>query len=176
LVLGVTEDWNDVAGQCYIESQLDTSVDSPIFRWLGDTFLPMLVNKSTDYPEPDEDEAANEALLHEPKCLESTLSRACRSQTAFPFCPLPRQVRHLKPWPTIYCLHDLDIFYMFAEMGNDKCTEMQLKFQDSPNPSLFVTTPKVDGTGLNLTAANHEVITQKFWVLNEQRPAFARIV
>ena len=31
-------------------------------------------------------------------------------------------------------------------------------------------------TGLNLTAANHAVITQKFWVLNEQRQAFARVV
>jgi hypothetical protein len=65
---------------------------------------------------------------------------------------------------------------MYAEMGNDEHTEMQLKFQDSPNSSVFVTTPKVDGMGLNLTAANHAVITQKFWVLNEQRQAFARVV
>jgi hypothetical protein len=69
-----------------------------------------------------------------------------------------------------------DIFYMFAEMGNDEHTEMQLIFQDSPNPSVFVTTPQVGGTGLNLTAANHAVITQKFWVLNEQRQAFALVV
>jgi hypothetical protein len=65
---------------------------------------------------------------------------------------------------------------MYAEMGKDERTEMQLKFQDSPNPSVFVTTPKVDGTGFNLTAANYAVIPQKFWVLNEQRQAFARIV
>jgi hypothetical protein len=71
---------------------------------------------------------------------------------------------------------NLDIFYMFAEMGNHERTEMQLKFQDSPNPSVFVTIPKVGGTGLNLTAANHAVITQTFWVLNEQRQAFARVV
>jgi len=62
---------------------------------------------------------------------------------------------------------------MFAEMGNGERTEMQLKFQDSRNPSLFITTSKVGGTGLNLTAANHVVITQKFRVLNEQRQAFA---
>jgi len=37
-------------------------------------------------------------------------------------------------------------------------------------------TPKVGGTGLNLTAANHAVVTQKFWVLNEQWQAFAREV
>jgi len=65
---------------------------------------------------------------------------------------------------------------MYAEMGNDERTEMQLKFQNSPNPTVFVTTPNVGGTGLNLTAANHAVTTQKFWVLNEQRQAFAWVV
>jgi SNF2 family DNA or RNA helicase len=50
---------------------------------------------------------------------------------------------------------------------------MQLKFQDSRNPSVFITTLKGGGTGLNLTAANDAVITPKFWVLNEQRQAFA---
>jgi hypothetical protein len=70
----------------------------------------------------------------------------------------------------------VDIFYMFAEMDHNERTEMQLNFQDSPNPSVFVTLPKVGGTGLNLTAANHAVITQKFWVLNEQHQAFAWVV
>jgi len=65
---------------------------------------------------------------------------------------------------------------MYAEMGNDECTEMQLKFQDSRIPSELITTPKLGGTGLNLTAANRAVITQKFWVLNEQRQAFAQVV
>jgi len=65
---------------------------------------------------------------------------------------------------------------MYAEMGNDERTEMQLRFQDSRNPSVFVTTPKVGRTGLNHTAANHVVLTQKFWVLNEQQQAFARVV
>jgi hypothetical protein len=65
---------------------------------------------------------------------------------------------------------------MYAEMGNDEHTEMQLKFQDSPNPSVFVTTPKVGGRGLNLTAANHAVTTQKFRVLNEQLQAFAQVL
>jgi SNF2 family DNA or RNA helicase len=55
---------------------------------------------------------------------------------------------------------------MYAEMGNDERTEMQLNFQGSPNPSVFVT-PKVGGTVLNLTTANDVVITQQCWVLNE---------
>jgi len=65
---------------------------------------------------------------------------------------------------------------MFAEMRNDEHPEMQRKFQHSPNPSVVVTTPKVGGIGLNLPAANHVVITKKFWGLNEQRQAFARVV
>ena len=65
---------------------------------------------------------------------------------------------------------------MYVEMGNEERTEMQLKFQHSPNPSVFVTTPKVGETGPNLTAANHAVITLKFWVLNEQRQAIAWVV
>jgi SNF2 family DNA or RNA helicase len=85
------------------------------------------------------------------------------------FCPVPGQVRHLQWWFTKFFADHLDIFYMYAEIDNDERTEMQLKFQDSPNPSVFVTTPKVGGTGLNFTAANDARITQKFWALNEQR-------
>jgi len=70
----------------------------------------------------------------------------------------------------------MDIFYMYAQMGNDECTEKQLKFQDSPNPSVYVMTPKVVGMGLNVRAANHAVITQKLRVLNEQRMAFVLVV
>jgi hypothetical protein len=151
-------------------------VDAPIFRWLTDTFLPLLVNAPAEYPEPDEDEASNEALLHEPERYESALPCAPLPQKAVLFCPLPGQVRHLKWWLTKFFGDHLDIFYMYAEMGNDERTEIQLKFEDSPNPSVFVTTPKVGGTGLNLTAANDAVITQNFWVLNEQRQAFARVV
>jgi len=176
LVLGDIEDQNDVSGQWHDEWPLDTWVDSPIFRWLRDTFLPMLVKEPAEDPEPDEDEASNEALPHEPEITKCALPSAPPPQKAVLFCPLPGQVRHLKWWLTKFVADHLDIFYMSAEMGNDERTEMQLKFQDPPNPSVFVTTPKVGGTGLNLTAANHAVITQKFWVLNEQRQAFARDV
>jgi len=176
LVLGDTEDRNDVPGQWYNEWPLDTWVDSPIFRWLTDTFRPMLVSAPVEYPKPDEDEASNEVLLHEPERDKSALPHAPPPQKAVLFCPLPGPVCHLKWWLTKFFGDHLDIFYMYADMGNDERTEMQLKFQDSPNPSVFVTTPKVGGTGPNLTAANHAVITQKFWVLNEQRQAFAWVV
>jgi hypothetical protein len=82
----------------------------------------------------------------------------------------------LKWWVRKFFADYLDIFYMYAEMGNDEPKEMQLKSQHLPNPSVFVTTPKVGRKGLNLTAANHAVITQKLRVLNEQCQAFARVV
>jgi hypothetical protein len=82
----------------------------------------------------------------------------------------------LRWWLTTLSADHLDCFYIYAEMGNDERTEMQLKFQGSPNASMFVTTTKVGGTCRNLTAANHVVISQKFWVLNEQRQAIAEVV
>jgi len=176
LVLGDTEDRNEFSGQWYNEWPLDTWVDSPIFQWLRDTFLPMLFKKPAEYPKLDEDKASNEALLHEPESNTYALPSAPPPQKAVLFCSLPGRVDHLKWWLTQFFADHLDIFYMYAEMGNDERTEMQLKFQDLPNLSVFVTTPKVGGTGLNHTAANHAVITQKFWVLNEQRQAFARVV
>jgi len=136
----------------------------------------LLLKEPAEYPEPDKDEVSNEALLHTPESHKRTLPRAPPPQKAVLFCPVPGQVRHLKLWLMKFFADHLDIFYMYAEMGNDECTEMQLKFQDPPNPSVFVTTPKVGGRGLNLTAANHAVITQKFWVLNELRQAFAWVV
>jgi len=136
----------------------------------------MLVNESAEYPEPDKDRASKEALLPERDSLNRTLPHALLPQMAVVYCPLPGQVRHLKWWLRQFFADNLDIFYMLAEMANDERTEMQLKFQDLPNPSVFVTTPKVGGTGQNLTGAHHAVITQKFWVLNEQRQAFARVV
>ena len=69
----------------------------------------------------------------------------------------------------------LCIFYMYGEVGNDKCTDMQLIFQDLPNPSVFITTPTVGRTGVNLIPCD-AVIKQQVWVLNEQCQTFARVV
>jgi hypothetical protein len=65
---------------------------------------------------------------------------------------------------------------MYVDMGNNERTQMQLKFQDSPNPSVIITTPKVGGTGLNLITTNHWVTTLKLWVLTELGQVFARDV
>jgi len=136
----------------------------------------MLVKEPAEYPEPDEDKASNDMLRHEPESNKHSLPPAPPPENAMLFCPLPGEARHLKWWLTKFIADQLDIFYMYSELGNNERIEMQLKFQDSPDPSVFVTTPKVGGTGLNLTAANHAVITQKFWVLNVQRQAFVQVV
>jgi SNF2 family DNA or RNA helicase len=82
----------------------------------------------------------------------------------------------LKWWLRTFFENNFDIFCTFVEMCYDERTEMQLKFQHSPNPSVFETTPKVGGTGLTLIVANHAMITQKFWVSNEQEEAFGGVV
>jgi len=136
----------------------------------------MLVNEPAENPKPDLDEESREALLPEQDRYENVLPGAPPPQKAVLFCLLPGQVRHLKWCLTKFFADNVDVFHMYAEMCHDKCTEMQLKFQDSRNPSVFITTPKVGGTGLNFGAANHAVITHKIWVLNEQWQAFARVV
>ena len=150
-------------------------MDSAFFRCLRETFLPILVKEPAKYPEPDEDDESRDPLLSEQVRNENALPGA-HPQKAVLFCPRSGQVRHLQWWLTKYFADHVDIFHMYAVMGNDECTEMHLKILDSRNPSVFVTTPKVGGTGLYFTAADHELITQKFWVLNEQRQTFARVV
>jgi len=118
-----------------------------------------MVNKSAEDPEPEVDEASNQVLLRKPDGHKHTLPRAPLPQKVMLFCPLPGQVRHLMWWLTKYFADHLVIVYMYPELANEEKAEMQLRFQDSPNPSVFVTSPEVGVTGLNLTAANHAVRT-----------------
>jgi len=144
-VWGVTEDRNDPSGQWYDEWVLDTWVDSPIIRRPSETFLPMLINEHAEYPKPDEDNPLGGALLPEQDRHNNALPNAPPPQHAVLVCPLPGQVLHLKWWLRKYIADHVDIFHMYAEMGNDERTEMQLRFQDAPNPFLFLLTPKWAG-------------------------------
>jgi len=98
----------------------------------------MLIKEPTEYPEPDQDDASTETLLPEERNKNAPPS-APPPQKAMLFCPLPGQVRHLKWWLTKFFADNVDIFHMYAKMGNDDRTEMQLKFQDSRNPAVFIT-------------------------------------
>jgi hypothetical protein len=124
LLLGDTEDRNDVSGQWFNEWPLDTLVDSLIVRWVRDTSLPKLRTEPAEYPISGEKEASNQALLHESDTNKCFLPRAPPPQNMLLFCPLPGQVRHLKWWlPKLFADY-LHIFYMYADMGNDENKEM----------------------------------------------------
>jgi hypothetical protein len=100
----------------------------------------MLVKEPAEYPEPDQDDTSRETLLPKER-NENAPPSAPPPQKAVLFCPLPGQVRHLKWWLTKIFGDNVDIFHMYAEMGNDERTEMQLKFLDSRNHYVFVTSP-----------------------------------
>jgi hypothetical protein len=91
----------------------------------------MLVKEPAEYPEPDEDDQLREELLPEQNRHKNALPSAPPPQKVVLFCPLSGHVRHLKWWLTKYFADDVDVLHMYAEMGNDERTEMQLKFQDS---------------------------------------------
>jgi len=119
----------------------------------------MLEKEPADYPEPDQDNEIGEAVLPEQDRNENALPGAPPPHKAVQFCLLPGLVRHLKWWLPKFSADNVDIFHMYAEMSKDERTEMQLKFQDSPNLSVFITTRKVGGTGIHRAAANHAVTT-----------------
>jgi len=87
----------------------------------------MFVNWDGENPEPNEDEALNEALLHNPESDTRALPPAPPPQHGVLYCRLPGHPRQLKWWLTKLCENDVGIFYMNVEMGNDEHTEMQLK-------------------------------------------------
>jgi hypothetical protein len=62
LVLGDTEDLNDVCGLWYNKWPLVSWVNSLIFQLVRETFLPMLVTYPAEYSEPDQDDESREAL------------------------------------------------------------------------------------------------------------------
>jgi len=175
LELEDTEECNTDSERSHDEWPLHPSEESLIVRLQSETHLPILVKELAENPEPDQDDAWIE-MLHAEESIENAPPNAPLSQKALVCSPHSGQFGHLKWWQTKFFVDQVHIFHMHADMGNDECTEMQLKFQDSRNPSVSISTPKVSGTGLNLTAANHAGLTQKVYVLNEQWQAFAQVV
>jgi hypothetical protein len=84
-MLGDAVGRNEVSGLWYDTWPLDTWVDSPIFRWLRETFLPMLVKDTAEYAEPDPDHESREALLPDSDRHENALPGAPPLQKAVLF-------------------------------------------------------------------------------------------
>jgi len=81
----------------------------------------MHVKEPAEYPEPDQDDASRETRLPEERNNNAPPS-APPPQKAVLFCPLPGKVRHLKWWLTKFFADNVDIFHMYAKMGNDERT------------------------------------------------------
>jgi len=135
-----------------------------------------VVNEPVEYPEADQDDTSREVLLPEHNRNENTDPCTPPPPKLVLSGTVPGHIRDLNWWLMQYFLDCVHIFHMYAEMGNDEHTEMQLKFQDSRNPSVFVTIPKVGGIGRNHTAANNAVLTKQLWVLSDQWLPFAGVV
>jgi len=106
-------------------------------------------------------------LLHKPESNRDTHSSQSPQQYAGLYDDSPAKITYQKRRLTKYILDYLDVFPKFTEMDINKYTAIQLRFQNSPNPSVLVTTPKVAGHGLNFTAVNDAVIIQKFCILTQ---------
>jgi len=104
-----------------------------------------------------------------PQCTSSTTPGAI-------FVPHPHRIHYSKLQLTKCLVNHVDNFLMYVQIGNNECTNMQLQFEDSRNPTVFITSSQVGGVGHCLTAGNHTVISQKFWVLNGQLQAIAQLI
>ncbi|KAF8528751.1 hypothetical protein BDD12DRAFT_810984 [Trichophaea hybrida] len=97
-------------------------------------------------------------------------------QKAVLLCSLPGQVPHQIWWIHRHFNNDIEVIGTVSEDSANRCSEVISNFHNPPWRSVFITTTKIGDTGLNLIAANHAVILQKPWVLNEQQQAFGRVV
>ena len=90
------------------------------------------------------------------------------------FCPLPGQTYLVDWWFWEYSL-EVRSFLLSAINNTQERTDIINKFSNVHKPAVLIMTPAIGGTGLNLTAVDHVVIMQKFWNLNEQCQAVARV-
>jgi len=132
----------------------------------------MFGNKPSVYLEPKEDETSHAAPFRKPESNCNTLFSLPLPPKVVLFSLLPGQVHYLMWWLGKLFVDHLGNFYMYVEMVNDKRSEMDFKFQNSLSPSVLDSMLNVDRKGLNLTAANNAVTTQKFCVFSEQCQAF----
>ena len=124
----------------------DDHSPGPAIRWLGNTLVPILLGEGAN-GQP------NEAVI---------------------FVPLPGQAWYVH-WHLQTFHPGLKTFICHSLMSRPKRDELLNEFSSVNAPAALVLTPALGGTGLNLVAANHVVILQKFWLLNEQRQAIGRI-
>jgi hypothetical protein len=118
----------------------------PALRWLSDVFVPQLLGTP-------EGGVPNKVVI---------------------FAPLPGQASYVNWFLRTFHAGIHSILYHSGVASRDRDRLLQ-EFASVDRPAALILTPALGGTGLNLVAANHVIIMQKFWNLNEQRQAVARI-
>ena len=118
----------------------------PALRWLSDVFVPQLLGTP-------EGGVPNKVVI---------------------FAPLPGQASYVNWFLRTFHAGIHSILYHAGVASRDRDRLLQ-EFASVDRPAALILTPALGGTGLNLVAANHVIILQKFWNLNEQRQAVARI-
>ena len=90
------------------------------------------------------------------------------------FDPLPGQASYVNWFLQTFHASIHSILYHAGVASRDRHWVLQ-EFASVDRPMALICTPALGGTGLNLVAANQVIILQKFWNLNKQRQAVARI-
>ncbi|KAG0125069.1 hypothetical protein HOY82DRAFT_617162 [Tuber indicum] len=124
----------------------NNSSAGPVFRWLSDVFVPPLLGTP-------EGGVPNTIVIVTP-------SPGLASYIDWFFRTVHAGVR--------------PILYHSGVASRDRDRLLQ-EFTLVDRLAALILTPALAGTGLNLVVANHVVIMQKFWNLNEQHQAVARI-
>jgi len=112
--------------------------------------------------------------------LSTFISRLCGSieggapNKVVIFAPLPGQASYINWYLRTFHVNIHTILYHSGLVSRNRDALLQ-EFSTIHAPAALILTPALGGTGLNLVSANHVVIMQKFWNLNEQRQAVARI-
>ena len=117
-----------------------------MFRWLSDVFVPQLLGTP-------EGGVPNKVVI---------------------FAPLPGQASYINWFLRTFHTKIHSILYHSGVPSRDRHRLLQ-EFASVDRPAVLILTSALGATGLNLVAANHVIIMQKFWNLNEQRQAVARI-
>lgn len=91
----------------------------------------MIIKDPAEHPEPDQSDSSSQALLLDQETPQNALASAPPTHKALRCCLLDGQVHHWMWWLTKYFVDHVDIFHIYADMGNDRHTEMQLIFQGS---------------------------------------------
>ncbi|KAF8523045.1 SNF2 family N-terminal domain-containing protein [Trichophaea hybrida] len=145
--------------------------DSPVFRWFRYSLVPLLLGQPGAPRLPPPPSLSDTAELH-----NTTAASTFRiPNKVVIFCGLPGQVRHTFWWFKTF-FPDFPTFTLLMGSTAEERSDAQQQFADIQEPAIMITTPQIGGFGLNLVAANHVVVSQKVWAVNEQRQAIGRIV